>query len=120
MDAWGNDCETIKGGSIDFLLVDSNNKPYCVLKAKKESLHPLVAKEQARKYASTVGAQFILLSNGIVHYLWNLKKGNPKPIYAFPSPEEIGAIKEWNPDRNVLASERVANDYIVAVHIPEY
>lgn len=92
IDAWGNDYEKIKGGSLDFLLVDSNNKPFCVLEAKKESLHPLVAKEQARKYANTVGAQFIILSNGIVHYLWDLKKGNPKPIYTFPSPGEIGAI----------------------------
>jgi type I restriction enzyme R subunit len=59
IDAWGNDYEQTTSGSLDFLLVDSNNKPFCVLEAKKESLHPLVAKEQARKYANTVGAQFI-------------------------------------------------------------
>mgnify|MGYP003526198182 CR=1 FL=1 len=92
IDAWGDDYEKTKNGSIDFLLVDSNNKPYCVLEAKKESLHPLVAKEQARKYAATVGARFIILSNGVVHYLWDLKRGNPKTILKFPSPEEIGAI----------------------------
>ncbi len=120
IDAWGNDFEKTKSGSIDFLLVDSNNKPFCVLEAKKESLHPLVAKEQARKYANTIGAQFIILSNGIVHYLWDLKKGNPKPIYAFPSPGEIGAIKEWNPDRNALIAEKVTNDYIVTVQMPDY
>lgn len=120
IDAWGNDYEKVKSGSLDFLLVDSNNNPICVLEAKKESLHPLVAKEQARKYANTVGAQFIILSNGIVHYLWNLKKGNPKPIYKFPSPDEIGAIKDWNPDRNSLATEVVANDYIVTVQMPDY
>jgi type I restriction enzyme R subunit len=120
VDAWGNDFEKTKSGSLDFLLVDSDNKPYCVLEAKKESLHPLVAKEQARIYANSVNAQFIILSNGIVHYLWNLKKGNPKPIYKFPSPDEIGAIKEWNPDRNALANEPVANDYIVTVQMPDY
>ncbi len=120
VDAWGNDFEKTKNGSLDFLLVDSNNKPICVLEAKKESLHPLVAKEQARKYANTVSAQFIILSNGIVHYLWNLKKGNPKPIYKFPSPNEIGAIKEWNPDREALANEIVTDDYIVAVQMPNY
>lgn len=120
IDAWGNDYEKTKSGSLDFLLVDTNNKPICVLEAKKESLHPLVAKEQARKYANTVGAQFIILSNGIVHYLWNLQKGNPKPIYKFPSPDEIGAIKEWNPDRKVLAAEPVSIDYIVTVQMPDY
>jgi len=120
VDAWGNDYEKVQSGSLDFLLLDSDNKPICVLEAKKESLHPLVAKEQARKYANTVGAQFIILSNGIVHYLWNLKKGNPKPIYKFPTEVEIGAIKEWNPDRNSLANEPVDNDYIVVVQMPDY
>ncbi len=81
IDAWGNDYEQITGGSLDFLLFDSNNQPICVLEAKKESLHPLVAKEQARKYANSVGAQYIILSNGIVHYQWDLKKGNPKTYF---------------------------------------
>ncbi len=120
IDAWGNDYEKTKSGSLDFLLVDSDNKPICVLEAKKEDLHPLVAKEQARKYAKSVDAQFIILSNGIVHYLWNLKKGNPKPIYKFPSPSEIGAIKNWNPDRNALATEPVEDDYIAIVQMPDY
>lgn len=120
IDAWGNDYEKTSNGSLDFLLVDSNNKPICVLEAKKEIIHPLAAKEQARKYANTVGAQFAILSNGIVHYLWDITKGNPKPIYKFPSPAEIGAIKEWNPDRNALAGEHVANDYIVAIQMPDY
>jgi type I restriction enzyme R subunit len=120
IDAWGNDYEKIKGGSLDFVLVDTNNKPICVLEAKKENLHPLVAKEQARKYANSVGAQFVILSNGIVHYLWDLKKGNPKHIYTFPSPGEIGAIKEWNPDRNALANESMSDDYIVTVQMPDY
>ncbi len=120
IDHWGNDYEKTTGGSLDFLLVDSNNKPICVLEAKKESLHPLVAKEQARKYANSVGAQYIILSNGIVHYLWDLKRGNPKPIYKFPSPNEIGAIKNWQPDRESLANEKIADDYIVKIQMPDY
>lgn len=120
IDEWGSDYEKVKGGSLDFLLIDTNSKPICVLEAKKESLHPLVAKEQARKYANTVGTQYIILSNGIVHYLWDLKKGNPKPIYKFPSPSEIGAIKDWNPDRKSLATEIVAIDYIASIQMSDY
>lgn len=120
IDEWGNDYEKVKGGSLDFLLIDTNDKPICVLEAKKESLHPLVAKEQARKYANTVGTQYIILSNGIVHYLWDLKKGNPKPIYKFPSPSEIGAIKDWNPDRKSLATEIVSIDYIASIQMSDY
>lgn len=120
IDAWGNDYEKTKNGSLDFLLVDSNDKPICVLEAKKESLHPLVAKEQARKYAKTVGARYIILSNGIVHYFWDTTKGNPKPIYNFPSPDEIGAISSWGPDRNSLANEVISIDYIVTIQMPDY
>lgn len=120
VDAWGNDYEKVKGGSLDFLLVDSNNKPACVLEAKKEDLHPLTAKEQARKYAKTVGSQYIILSNGIIHYFWDLEKGGPKPIIEFPSADEIGAIKEWKPDREELANEPVDDDYIAIVQLPDY
>lgn len=120
VDAWGNDFEKTNSGSLDFLLVDNNNRPVCVLEAKRESKHPLTAKEQARKYANAVEAQFIILSNGVVHYLWNLKKGNPRSILKFPSQNEIGAIKEWNPDRVALANENVDDDYIVQVQMPNY
>lgn len=120
IDAWGNDYEKTKSGSLDFLLVDSIKKPICVLEAKKESLHPLVAKEQARKYAKTVDARFIILSNGIVHYLWDLKKGNPKPIFKFPSAEELGAIKKWNPDRESLVTEPISIDYIAKIQMHDY
>ena len=46
LDAWGNDYEKIRSGSLDFLIIDSNKKPVCVLEANRESLYPLVAKEQ--------------------------------------------------------------------------
>ncbi|MAN03884.1 MAG: restriction endonuclease subunit R [Owenweeksia sp.] len=120
IDAWGEDYEKVKGGSLDFLLLDSDNKPICVLEAKKEALHPLVAKEQARKYAQSVNAPYIILSNGIVHFFWDLRKGNPTPIYKFPSPAEIGAIKEWKPQREALAAEKVEDDYIARVQMPDY
>ncbi|NCV63277.1 MAG: tRNA (adenosine(37)-N6)-threonylcarbamoyltransferase complex transferase subunit TsaD, partial [Betaproteobacteria bacterium] len=51
-------------GAIDFLLLDKDRKPLVVLEAKKKSIDPLSAKEQARNYARNVGARFIILSNG--------------------------------------------------------
>ncbi len=55
-----------------------------VLEAKSEKIEPLFAKEQARKYAIAQNAQYIILSNGNVHYFWNLEQGNPERISAFP------------------------------------
>lgn len=120
IDAWGNDFQNVKNGSLDFLLVDELNRPVCVLEAKKEGLHPLVAKEQARKYAKAVKAQFIILSNGDVHFLWNLEKGNPEIIYKFPSPQEIGTINERSPNREDLVAEKVSEDYIAKVQMADY
>ena len=62
----------------------------------------------------------MILSNGIVHYFWDVTKGNPKPIYKFPSPSEIGAIKGWNPDRNALTIEEVTIDYIASIQMSDY
>jgi type I restriction enzyme R subunit len=120
VDEWGNDYEKVKGGALDFLLTDGDGKAVCVLEAKKEDLHPLTAKEQARKYAKTVGARYIILSNGITHFQWDLEKGNPKPIYKFPSLEEFATINEWQPDREKLANEVVDDDYIAKLQMPDY
>ncbi|MDX1957944.1 MAG: DEAD/DEAH box helicase family protein [Leptospiraceae bacterium] len=120
IETWGKDFEKTKNGVIDFLLLDSDSKPICVLEAKKESLHPLVGKEQARKYANTIGARYVILSNGILSYFWDTLKGNPKIINKFPFPEDIGAIKNWNPDKNSLIEEKVSFDYIVKIQMPDY
>ena len=67
-------------GAIDFLLLDKDRKPLVVVEAKRKSIEPLSAKEQARKYAQSIGARFIILSNGNIHYLWDTNFGNPETI----------------------------------------
>ena len=69
----GDDFEQSKNGFIDFLLTDNDGKPLVVLEAKREKAHPLVGKEQARVYATSQKATYIILSNGNVHYLWNIQ-----------------------------------------------
>ena len=56
----GDDYEKTKNGYIDYLLLDDNDQPLCVLEAKKESIHPLTAKDQARGYASRKSIPFII------------------------------------------------------------
>ena len=56
------------------------------LEAKAEGLSPLVGKEQARKYAKSQNCRFVILSNGNLHYFWDLERGNPYIITAFPTP----------------------------------
>ena len=120
MDDLGEDFENSKNGFIDFLLVDENQNPVLVLEAKKESLNPLVGKEQARNYAKSQKVKFVILSNGTLHYLWNIETGNPEQIQVFPTLESIKQYYEFNPDPNKLVSEEVNADYVVLTQLPNY
>ena len=107
-------------GAIDFLLLDKDKRPLVVLEAKKKSIDPLSAKEQARNYARNVGARFIILSNGNLHYFWDTKHGNPETISRFPTPESISQYKHYVPNPDELASTHIDEDYIIATQMPNY
>ena len=120
LDDLREDFEHSKNGFIDFLLVDENQNPILVLEAKKESLNPLVGKEQARNYAKSQKVKFIILSNGTVHYLWNIETGNPEQIQVFPSLEFIKQHYEFNSDPNKIVTEEINDDYVVLIQLPNY
>ncbi|MBW8465800.1 DEAD/DEAH box helicase family protein [Acidovorax sp.] len=120
VDAMGNDFEVSSKGFIDFLLLDERGFPLVVLEAKAESKNPLVGKEQARKYAKAQNCRFVILSNGNLHYLWDLSQGNPQLITAFPAPEAIKGYTRFQPDPARLMAEDVALDYIARIQMPAY
>jgi type I restriction enzyme R subunit len=107
-------------GAIDFLLLDEDRKPLVVLEAKRESIDPLSAKEQARNYARNVGARFVILTNGNIHYLWDTKHGNPEAISRFPSPESITEFEKYEPNPHELASTPIDENYIIETQFPAY
>jgi type I restriction enzyme, R subunit len=117
---WGDDFERTTAGFIDYLLLDDKGFPLIVLEAKKEDVHPLSAKEQARKYAIAQNCRFIILSNGNQHYLWDLQRGNPNNITRFPSAKEVVGYTSFAPDPHNLVAEAVKNDYIVLTQKPGY
>lgn len=116
----GEDFETAKNGFIDFLLLDKDGRPLIVLEAKSEGKNPLSGKEQARRYAREQNARFVILSNGNIHYLWDLKQGNPSVITKFPSPDAIKDHHAFQPDAERLANELVERDYIALTQMPGY
>ena len=117
---YGENFEKAKNGFIDFLLLDDNGKPFIVLEAKSEDLDPLVGKEQARKYAQSQFVKYVILSNGNLHYFWNIYKGNPQVIVSFPSYESVKESKAFNSDPARLYNEDVTSDYIAVVKEPRY
>jgi len=82
-DKLGNDLEGAPDGFIDYLLLNEQNRPVALVEAKRESIDPLNAKEQAREYARGQNIRHIFLPNGNVHYYWDLEEENPTAISRF-------------------------------------
>ena len=120
LDTLGDDFETAPKGVIDFLLLDSKGFPLIVLEAKSESKNPLTGKEQARKYARSQNCRFVILSNGNLHYFWDLERGNPHMITSFPTPESVIGYAQVQPEPERLFDEQVNDDYIVLTQRPNY
>ena len=112
LNALGEDFETQKSGFMDFLLLDERGFPLIVLEAKREERSPLDGKEQARKYARSQNVRFIILSNGNLHYFWDLESGNPEVISEFPSRESVQQRNSFKPSPKSLAREQVEEDYV--------
>jgi type I restriction enzyme R subunit len=120
LEALGQDFERTERGFVDFLLLDTRGFPLIVLEAKAEDKSPLVGKEQARKYARSLNCRFVILSNGNLHYFWDLERGSPYVITSFPTPDSVIGYKQVTPNPQRLIEEHVGDDYIVLTQRPNY
>ncbi len=119
-DEYGNDFEKLGKGFIDFLLLDESNFPIVVLEAKSENKNPLIGKEQARTYARSQNCRFVILSNGNLHYFWDLAHGNPHVVTQFPRPDSVTSYRKFEPDQTKLITELFGRDYIALTQMPGY
>ena len=120
LDDMGENFEKITDGRIDYLLLDSKGFPFIVMEAKSEDKNPLAGKEQARRYARSQNCRFVILSNGNLHYFWDLERGNPYIITTFPKPTSVLDYAKTKPDTTQLIEEEVGDDYIVLTQRPTY
>ena len=108
-----------KDGRADYLLKDRLGRVLAVLEAKRENLDPYDARLQGRDYAETHAAAFVLLSNGRVHYLWNLADPERRDAYRIerlPSLEDLERLRLRNLQPAVpLKSEPVRPDYLAGL-----
>jgi type I restriction enzyme R subunit len=120
LDDLGNDFEKTADGYIDYLLLDERGFPIAVLEAKSEKFDPLVGKEKARKYAHSQNVRFVILSNGNLHYFWDLEQGNPVLITQFPTPESLDHFHTFKPNPDSLVREKVETHYVAVTQNPNY
>lgn len=120
LDSLGENFENVGKGFVDFVLLNEKGAPLVILEAKSEDKNPLVGKEQARKYARSQNCRFVILSNGNLHYFWDLERGNPYVITAFPTPESVVGYQKGVPDPQRLIDENVSDDYVALTQHPAY
>ena len=120
IDSLGENFEKTSRGFIDFLLLNEKGFPFIVLEAKAEDKSPMVGKEQARKYARSQNCRFVILSNGNLHYFWDLDRGNPYVITTFPTPGSVIGYQKITPDPQRLMEDAVDDDYIALTQRPNY
>ena len=116
----GVNYETTQNGYMDFLMLDQDGHALVVLEAKRENINPLSAKGRTRDYARSVHAPFIILSNGNMHYLWEIEKGNPEIITRFPTQESLSEFKKYEPSPEKLMLEKVEEDYVALSQNPSF
>ncbi len=117
---FGENFEKIENGFADFTLLDEMGFPLIVLEAKSEKKDPLVGKEQARRYAKELDCRFIILSNGNIHYFWDLEQGNPYIITKFPTANSMKRYYDYKPDSKKLIDDVIDDEYIALTQMPNY
>ena len=103
-----------QAGFADYVLKDSSDFPLCIIEAKKELVSPLVGKEQARGYAESLNCRFVILSNGVSHYFWDIEQGSPTVVDIFPSQEQL----ELRKPTSILLDRKLKRLVLITSHKP--
>jgi type I restriction enzyme R subunit len=96
--------EVLAHGTADYLLFDTRGRPLVVVEAKRFSTEPSTAKAQAEKYARSLGAPFIFLSNGEVTYFWDYEQSVERLVQNFFARSDLERLVALRGQRRPLAA----------------
>ncbi|MBX2990113.1 MAG: DEAD/DEAH box helicase family protein [Bacteroidetes bacterium] len=99
-------------GFADYVLCGQNGRPLAVIEAKKEALHPYIAKQQALPYAKSLNAPFIFLTNGELIYFWDYTNDDARIVNSFFSQRDLEKILHLREERKPLATIPIPDFYI--------
>lgn len=99
-------------GFADYVLYSNNNRPLAVIEAKKDALHPYVAKQQALPYAQKIKAPFIFLTNGELIYFWDYTNDDARVVNSFYSQRDLERILHLREEKKPLASVPIPDYYL--------
>ena len=96
----------------DYVLYTANGRPLALVEAKKEALHPYVAKQQALPYAKHLGAPFIFLTNGELIYFWDYTNDDARVVNSFFSPRDLERILQMRQEQKPMATISIPDYYL--------
>ncbi|MBI2644249.1 MAG: DEAD/DEAH box helicase family protein [Candidatus Wildermuthbacteria bacterium] len=96
-------------GRADYILRDSRGRSIAIIEAKRFSVDPVAAKQQALEYAEATNTDFIFLSNGEDIYFWDYKYRPEQKVATFFSQRDL----------EKLQTQRLEQKPVSAIPIPE-
>ena len=99
-------------GRADYVLNDRRGRPLAVIEAKRNAIHPYVAKQQALPYAKALDAPFIFLANGEQIYFWDWKNDDAREVAGFFSQRDLERLVAAQENRKPLATIEIPEHYV--------
>ncbi|MDD4902149.1 MAG: DEAD/DEAH box helicase family protein [Patescibacteria group bacterium] len=103
--------ETAETGRADYILKDSRGRAIAVIEAKRFSVDPASAKQQALAYAESINAGFIFLSNGEEIYFWDYKYRSEQKVATFFSQRDLEKIQTLRLEQKPLSVIPIPGKY---------
>jgi len=103
--------ETSQNGRADYILKDSRGRAIAVIEAKRFSVDPASAKQQALSYAESIDAGFIFLSNGEEIYFWDYKYRPEQKVSTFFSQRDLEKIQNLRLEQKSLSIIPIPEKY---------
>jgi len=103
--------EIAESGRADYILKDSRGRAIAVIEAKRFSIDPASAKQQALSYAESIKAEFIFLSNGEEIYFWDYKSRPEQKVATFYSQRDLEKIQNLRLEQKSISVIPIPEKY---------
>jgi len=103
--------EIAESGRTDYILKDSRGRAIAVIEAKRFSIDPASAKQQALSYAESIKAEFIFLSNGEEIYFWDYKSRPEQKVATFYSQRDLEKIQNLRLEQKSISVIPIPEKY---------
>ena len=101
-------------GFTDFCLYDTDGSVLAVIEAKKTARNAREGEEQLKQYITEIAktqsfVPFGFMSNGLLHYFWDVGLAHPRAVSGFFSREDLKRLKFIRENRTALAETAINN-----------